>query len=411
MPTYDADGNILKLRDWTLQWDAENRLVSASNDTEVIRYGHDYMGRRVWREAAGVTNRFDYDGWALIRDYREDGGLVVTNCYFYGPDLSGTLQGAGTIGGLWARIGEGGVLGFSYDGNGNVTDLVDLTGAVRGHYEYAPFGGLTTMAGDLAASNPFRFSTKRQDESTGLLGYGYRDLDTVWGRWASRDPIGEKGGINLYGALLNSPVNYVDAYGNRITVTFANEGNETQAVIVHATIQIVDCLTPPSGAEKDAFKRKIEAVWAALAYYRESVPARVSSNVIRNESITRKRKIRTTVDIKYITSDSKKDPTRHTFYFLGKQGTDIDRSHAEIGGNESWIYKEDHNQPRTIAHEFGHWLGLGEMYGDLIVDGRAKSVGEPDNIMGLGEDVWASQMLEIWHQYQAGKLNQGIKGK
>lgn len=36
-----------------------------------------------------------------------------------------------------------------------------------------------------------RFSTKREDESTGLVYYGYRDLDAQWGRWLNRDPIQE----------------------------------------------------------------------------------------------------------------------------------------------------------------------------------------------------------------------------
>jgi len=227
-PEYDLDGNMTFLpstsgggaggEGWYLQWDAENRLVSASNATEVIRYQHDYMGRRVWRAAAGITNRFDYDGWALIRERTYTETHTLTNTYFYGPDLSGSLQGAGTIGGLLARVGEGGTLYYTYDGNGNVSDLVDPTGTVRGHYEYAPFGGLTALTGDLAGSNPFRFSTKRQDESTGLLYYGYRDLDTAWGRWVSRDPIDEKGGINVYQIAHNNALNGIDPDGRYFVV-------------------------------------------------------------------------------------------------------------------------------------------------------------------------------------------------
>jgi len=43
-----------------------------------------------------------------------------------------------------------------------------------------------------AKANPFRFSTKYQDDETDLLYYGNRDLDTSTGRWLSRDPIGEE---------------------------------------------------------------------------------------------------------------------------------------------------------------------------------------------------------------------------
>jgi RHS repeat-associated protein len=45
------------------------------------------------------------------------------------------------------------------------------------------------------------------------LVYGYRYYDPVTGRWPSRDPIGEKGGVNLYGMVGNEAVNFIDAFG------------------------------------------------------------------------------------------------------------------------------------------------------------------------------------------------------
>ena len=46
--------------------------------------------------------------------------------------------------------------------------------------------------------------------------YGYRYYDPVMGRWPSRDPIGERGGINLYGMVGNDPVGSVDVRGLHI---------------------------------------------------------------------------------------------------------------------------------------------------------------------------------------------------
>jgi uncharacterized protein RhaS with RHS repeats len=43
--------------------------------------------------------------------------------------------------------------------------------------------------------------------------YGFRYYDPVTGRWPSRDPIGERGGINLYAMIGNKPLNQYDYLG------------------------------------------------------------------------------------------------------------------------------------------------------------------------------------------------------
>jgi RHS repeat-associated protein len=65
----------------------------------------------------------------------------------------------------------------------------------------------------MVRANPFRFSTKYQDDETDLLYYGYRYFNGSTGRWLSRDPIEETGGLNLYEFALNSPVERVDKNG------------------------------------------------------------------------------------------------------------------------------------------------------------------------------------------------------
>jgi RHS repeat-associated protein len=41
----------------------------------------------------------------------------------------------------------------------------------------------------MAKANPFRFSTKYQDDETDLFYYGYRYYSASTGRWISRDPM------------------------------------------------------------------------------------------------------------------------------------------------------------------------------------------------------------------------------
>jgi RHS repeat-associated protein len=74
-----------------------------------------------------------------------------------------------------------------------------------------PFGEVLRATGPLAKANPFRFSTKYQDDETDIVWYPYRPWRD--GRFLSRDPIEEDGGDNLYGFVNNNPVNATDPLG------------------------------------------------------------------------------------------------------------------------------------------------------------------------------------------------------
>jgi RHS repeat-associated protein len=111
--------------------------------------------------------------------------------------------------------------------NGNIMGLIDgTTGVLAARWDYEAFGITTTTveaAGPFGHELcPFRFSSKYRDVETGLYYYGYRYYSPEMGRWLSRDPIEEQGGINLYGMVGNDPVNRIDAaglfaiYGHRV---------------------------------------------------------------------------------------------------------------------------------------------------------------------------------------------------
>jgi len=57
---------------------------------------------------------------------------------------------------------------------------------------------------------------KNHDFPAGVAYYGYRYYDPVTGRWPSRDPIEESGGINLYGFVGNNGVAHVDILGEQV---------------------------------------------------------------------------------------------------------------------------------------------------------------------------------------------------
>jgi len=232
-PQYDLDGNMTSYGEWRFAWDAENRLVMASNATTVVSNSYDYMSRRVAKAVNGQATAFTYQGWAMFKETTSSS----TNSYVYGLDLSGTPQGAGTIGGILCASLNGSTAFYAYDANGNVTDLVGTNGSFASKYQYDPYGNTIAKSGDLADANPFRFSTKYLDSETGLLYYGYRQYSPELGRWLSRDPIGERGGMNLYGFGGNSPLCFIDPFGLAVHLSPLNGEAENHSASATATIQ------------------------------------------------------------------------------------------------------------------------------------------------------------------------------
>jgi RHS repeat-associated protein len=212
-----------------MQWDAENRLISFAEGANTISFAYDHLSRLVTRSYNGtVEARYHYDGWNRIAEYNSS-GTTLRDTFTWGLDLSGTMQGAGGVGGLLAtrwKSASGSPDYFpTYDGNGNVSEYLTTAGAVEVHYEYDPFGGLTHRSGNSGARFQYRFSTKpRIQNSGGLYYYAYRWYNTYTGSWPSRDPIEEEGGVNLYGFVLNVGVNRFDYLGLQIEDT-ALQGN------------------------------------------------------------------------------------------------------------------------------------------------------------------------------------------
>jgi RHS repeat-associated protein len=96
-------------------------------------------------------------------------------------------------------------------------------------YHYDPYGNLLTKSGPLADANVYRFSSKEWHEKSGLVYYLYRYYEPNLQRWLNRDPIGERGGINLYQFVYNSPLSELDIYG---FATKSKNEDKTQTITV-----------------------------------------------------------------------------------------------------------------------------------------------------------------------------------
>ena len=228
-PEYDTDGNLVAFGNCTNAWNAAGQLVSTtwngSNCLARLRSEYDRRGRRVRRVSetsaddgatwtAIETRTFVYDDWNLIyeRSERPSEGAVEL-AFFWGPDLSGSFQGAGGVGGLVAVSVNGSFFFPGYDNNGNVVGYWNESGDIVAEYAYDAFGNTVAESGSMADFFPHRFSTKYYDAETDLYYYGYRYYSPSLGRWISRDPAEERGGLSLYLFCFNDGVSHADFQG------------------------------------------------------------------------------------------------------------------------------------------------------------------------------------------------------
>ncbi len=250
---YDDDGNLLSDGRWEYRWDAENRLIEVEEirtaEIQQVRRRkltiiYDDQGRKVrtqqvlWHPGRQVwgnsTNRhYVYSGFNIIGEGyvnpNSSGNWNIETTYLWGLDE--VEMNDYRVTNNWSSIGHssGGVGGLLLisdhdlneahfvhsDGNGSVVALIDAdgNGEISAMYDYDPFGNLIRASGEAAELNPFRFSTKYHHEFYGLSYYGFRFYSPGQGRFLNRDPIGERGGLNLYAFVGNDPVNRWDWLG------------------------------------------------------------------------------------------------------------------------------------------------------------------------------------------------------
>jgi len=228
--TYDYNGNVSTAGALYYSYDDENQLTQVMLwNTWKNEFTYDGRGRlRVRKDSTwsgsswtlASETHYVYDGMRVIEERNGiSGGNTPTVAYTRGNDLSGSLEGAGGIGGLLARshgYSRGTFSTHSFyhaDGNGNVTYLVNSSQAMVANYRYDPYGNTRYSGGTLASANTYRFSSKEQMPNSGLYYYGYRFYDPNLQRWPNRDPLGELGGVNLYTMVRNNAIGAYDPYG------------------------------------------------------------------------------------------------------------------------------------------------------------------------------------------------------
>ena len=153
------------------------RILSASKKARMTHYRHellihrrsrsnryDHLDRRVQKITPEATHTYFYDGWMLIKEIvANTNGTTDVIEYHWGKDLSGTIGGAGGVGGLlYLTISNSSTRQLYvpwYDAYGNVMGYWDAQGNVVAEYTYDAFGKMLSSGGPMADVFAIRYST------------------------------------------------------------------------------------------------------------------------------------------------------------------------------------------------------------------------------------------------------------
>ena len=207
--SYDCNGNLTFDGNFTYTYDAENRLLKATNTSVNARYEYDPLGRRTKKSGTGVTPTFFLnDGSDEIAEYNSSN--AVTTRYIPGPAIDEPIA--------VETVSTGAKEYFHTDKQGSVVAMSDGSGnLIEGPYTYDPYGNcFVSLTACSITGEPYRFTGQRYDAETGCYYYRARYYcpdDDRGGRFLQADLVGYVADMNLYTYVGNDPSNRSDPYG------------------------------------------------------------------------------------------------------------------------------------------------------------------------------------------------------
>ncbi|HWD92517.1 MAG TPA: RHS repeat-associated core domain-containing protein [Verrucomicrobiae bacterium] len=232
--SYDDNGNCTGYTpdsgsSVSYEWDAENRLVAVTTGSGRSEFTYDGFGRRVRIvERGSSTNHLLWSGTQIVQSSSEPDSPSVGNTF-----TTKTYYPEGFLTQSWTETSgsptDTGDAAYYYtrDRLGSIREVMDDVGVIRAQYDYDPYG---TRSVNQITVNPveadFGFAGYYYHAPSGLSLTLFRAYDSDSGRWLNRDPIEERGGLNLYEFVGNNPINKIDFLGLQVPPEAIDEASQ-----------------------------------------------------------------------------------------------------------------------------------------------------------------------------------------
>ena len=214
--TYDAIGNPLTYRGFTLTWQNGRQLASMRFGTVNIGFTYDVDGLRTSKTIPNVDleHKYYYVGNRLQYETIGDSSALW---YFYDAD--------GNPSGIRYKDHNGTVNDYYFVCNwrGDVIQIYNASGVLVATYDYDAWGRVSENSTDkdtqnIAEINPIRYRGYYYDSETGMYYLKSRYYDPAVKRFLNVDGLVstsvEDAAKNMYTYCLNNPVIYADPEGD-----------------------------------------------------------------------------------------------------------------------------------------------------------------------------------------------------
>ena len=154
--------------------------------------------------ALNRTVKYVYDGSNVLADYGVDNSL---SAFYVTPGLDQNLS---------MPDGAGATAYYTQDGLGSIRALTAANGAILNRYDYTAFGETFAAGTAIAVANRYTYTAREQSllaAHGAPMYYRWRNYAPGMGRFMRRDPIGYRGGVNVYGYVWARPLVSVDIFG------------------------------------------------------------------------------------------------------------------------------------------------------------------------------------------------------